>query len=117
MLDKSSKLKAQFISRLERETEKELRKTLREITSAHLKGRKIEFLDAMGVVEVRISRRLKGSVVFAYPDYFFVQGGDILGSKEGFLKSLQWVSDIYELMEEYDEIAGNLFGVEFSFYI
>lgn len=114
-LQKVDKLQDQQISELSELTEKLVRANLHKILFPHLKGRRVRFIDAMGICSVDIEHRRGGNYVVAVNDVWYSPPANLYGyTALCNPKCPDWIKDIQRLIQEYDELTRNQFAIEFK---
>lgn len=92
-----------------------MREKLHEILKPHLKNRKVKFLDGNGIADVSISHRQKGRYVINSGDIYWTYPGEMFGhTAVGNPVLPDWIIEVMDLIEEYDDLSDRRFAIEFE---
>ena len=107
-----------MIAELAQKTEFALKHEMQHILYGRLKNRKVLFQDAMGSMTVEIGLR-SGAILVIQRDDIYVRAcpNCFAGYEYAFERhfgGMDWVNKIQKLLDDYDDVAQNLFAIEFE---
>ena len=114
-LQKAVDLDIRHTVRLANMTETIMQETLHTILKPHLKNRTVKFLDGNGMTDVSISHRQKGRYVINSSDIYWTYPGEMFGyTAVGNPELPDWIKEVMDLIEEYNELSDRRFAIEFD---
>ena len=114
-LQKAVELDERQTTRLANVVENLMQENLHKILKPHLRNRLVRFLDGNGITDVSISHRQKGKYVINSADIYWTYPGEMFGyTAVGNPVLPDWIKEVMDLIEEYNDLSDRRFAIEFE---